>query len=939
MTNERRNTWPYPGSRWWKFDFHTHTPASRDTSAWQRAKKTPNEVTPEKWLLKFMDAGIDCVAVTDHNSGAWIDELKGAYEDMRQQASTGTPLDGFRELTLFPGVEISVNAGFHLLAILDPGRTASDVDSLLGAVRYKGTKGDSDGVTEASAIEVVQAVLDAGGIPIPAHSDQDKGLLRVNPGTRESFLDAHTVRQVTAIEELLAVEWMDTALPMPECMEKDAERFAKVLGSDCHSFQGNGAPGLRYTWIKMANPSLEGLRLALLDGNGISVRRSDAGDFEPFQTPDHFVTSIEIESARFMGNGAPEKLSFTPFCNALVGGRGTGKSTIIHALRLAYRRVDELRRKREENEIYQKFSSFAKSMKDRQGDGALREETEIRVNLSREGVMHRLRWRQDGTGAVVEEQNDEGNWCESQSSAVTAERFPIRLFSQGQIAAMAGESRQELLNVIDEGAGISDLHRAFEEAKSTYFSQRAQIRDMDGRLASRPELERKLSELKRKLEAFEQSHHSAVLKAHQRALRQAREVATTLNQLKAMSGHIESLTETLQIDDWPEGIFDDSSDQDILAWRDETERVLGEVREAISEVARSFGKQAELLGKDSRFVEWHQRTIQAKTDHEALQAILAERGVADPQAFGRLVQERQQFEDQLKRLNQLGRKRTSLESENQSQWERLVDARKAITEARRKFVRETLASNTFVRMEVIGFGFEPRSLEHDLREMLDCQDDRFEGDILRIDEEGSSGGLAFELADAEDGNREAVLENIKQRLTLPDNEFGGFFNNYLRRKLERSEFADHVRCWFPDDDLRIEYSRRGDGLDWSTITQGSQGQRSAALLAFLLAFGLEPLILDQPEDDLDNHLIYDLIVRQIRENKRRRQLIIVTHNPNVVVNGDAELVHALGFSGGQCRVVERGSLQEKSVREEVCRVMEGGREAFTRRWKRLGRGG
>ena len=73
------------------------------------------------------------------------------------------------------------------------------------------------------------------------------------------------------------------------------------------------------------------------------------------------------------------------------------------------------------------------------------------------------------------------------------------------------------------------------------------------------------------------------------------------------------------------------------------------------------------------------------------------------------------------------------------------------------------------------------------------------------------------------------------------------------------------------------------------------------------------------------------------ENKRRRQLIIVTHNPNVMVNGDAEMAHAFDFRGGQCRVIEQGALQEKAVREEVCRVMEGGREAFSRRWARLGR--
>ena len=109
------------------------------------------------------------------------------------------------------------------------------------------------------------------------------------------------------------------------------------------------------------------------------------------------------------------------------------------------------------------------------------------------------------------------------------------------------------------------------------------------------------------------------------------------------------------------------------------------------------------------------------------------------------------------------------------------------------------------------------------------------------------------------------------------------------------------------------------------------------MLAFLLAQGAEPLVLDQPEDDLDNHLIYELVVRQIRENKLRRQLIIVTHNPNIVVNGDAEMLFALDFNG-QCFIKTEGALQQQNVRDEVCRIMEGGREAFSRRWHRLGRG-
>ena len=938
MPDHLNQDWPYPGSRWWKFDFHTHTPASADTP-WARGKLV---LSHQDWLLKYMAAGIDCVAVTDHNSGAWIDGLKAAYGRMKQQADRGTPPDGFRELTLFPGVEISVNAGFHLLAIFDPSATARTINDLLAAVRYQDTEGDSDGVTRASPADVVQAVLDANGIPIPAHSDQDKGLLRVNPGTQECALDPHTVRQVMEIEGLLAVEWVDASLPVPACVKKESDRVARVLGSDCHSFRGSGVPGSRFTWIKMARSALEwqrltleGLRLALLDGNGVSVRRSDEGEFEPFRRPTHFVTGVTVDSARFMGNGTPERLDFTPYYNALIGGRGTGKSTVVHAMRMAYRRDEELRRLGEKTEPYRHFTSFAEPAKGRDGDGALRDNTEICVDLMRDGTLHRLRWHRDGRGAVVEEQDESGERRASASQAVTAERFPIRLFSQGQIAAMAGEGRQALLDVIDEAAEVGDLHRGFEEAKRTYFSQRARFRELDGRLKGRPECERRLADASRKLDALAQSHHAEILKAHQRALRQRREVDTTLEQLQGTPGRIEALARDLLLDDWPEGAFDPATDQDAIAWRAEAERVLSETRETLAKAAHVLAEKARALGADRRLADWRRRADQAQSEYEALQAALARQGVGGPQEFGRLVQERQHLEAQLKQLDQLQKDRESHEAENQAQWIRVLDAREAITRAREQFVSATLAANDFVRMDVIGFGFEERSIERSLRDLLDVQDRRFENDILRFDGGEATGGLAWELAVADD--RDVVLEDVKRRLIAVDEGFGGHFRNYLQRKLETPEFADHVRCWFPEDDLRIEYSRAGDGRDWSAITQGSQGQRSAALLAFLLAFGDEPLVLDQPEDDLDNHLIYELIVRQIRENKRRRQLIIVTHNPNVVVNGDAEMVHALDFGGGQCRVVERGALQEKALREEVCRVMEGGREAFSRRWARLGR--
>ncbi len=528
----------------------------------------------------------------------------------------------------------------------------------------------------------------------------------------------------------------------------------------------------------------------------------------------------------------------------------------------------------------------------------------------------------------------------SASQAIHAERFPIRLFSQGQIAAMAGDSRQALLDVIDQAANIAPLHRAFEEARRTYFAQRAKLRELDGHLSAGPELQRKHADLTRKIEALAKSHHPEVHKAHQQAQRQRREVDRALEQLRALPARIEALAQDFLLDDWPDGAFDVSNDADVWAWRHDADAALAEVRDALSRAATALRERTEALSADERLATWHRRVDKAREAYEALQAISAAQGVADPQAFDRLVQERQQLEAQLKQLERIGRDRERLQVENDAQWLRVAQARAAICRARAAFLGEALRANEFVRMELVPYGFDARIIERDLRKLLDVAGDRFEGDILQLRvlqlRDGEPvGGLAFYLAQAHD--RERTLQVIKQRLIDSDDGFGGHFRNYLQRKLEKPEFADHIRCWFPTDDLRIEYSRTGNGRDWAAISQGSQGQRSAALLAFLLAFGDEPLVLDQPEDDLDNHLIYDLIVRQIRANKLRRQLIIVTHNPNVVVNGDAEMVHAFDFRGGQCRVVERGALQELAVREEVCRVMEGGHEAFARRWARLGR--
>lgn len=929
--------WPYPGARWWSFDFHAHTPASSDTTHWQQAIGTDEAVTPERWLGQFMAAGIDCVAITDHNTGDWIDRLKAAYQRMEQDAAPG-----FRHLVLFPGVEISVQGGYHLLALFDPNRTGADVERLLGAVGYLGTPGDSDGVTSKGLLDTIAAVHDAGAIPIPAHADRrgpsGKALFAVREGSQASFVDANTLKQALETGHLLAVEWENLNHPLPACIRDQASNLTKVLGSDCHSFQGAGVPGSRFTWVKMGTPTLEGLRLALQDGNEGAVERWGGAEIEgaprpgpPSKPPALLLRKLHVKDARCLGQGSAAVLRFNPWFTAIIGGRGSGKSTWVHALRLVLQRDSELERLGPNSEASRQFESFRQLSGVRgQSEGGLRPNTVIELELERDGVPHRLRWQPDHPQGSVEELSSSGQWLHSASQAITAERFPIQLFSQGQIAALADQGRYTLLQLIDQGAGLASQSRRIEELRRTYLSQRSRLRELEGRLAERAERERELSELRRKLNDLAELDPGTVLADQQRAVRQRRELDRARQHLENLPAALEQLASQLPLDDWAAELFDPDRDSDAMAWRQEIDAALVAAQAQLQHLAAAIGRQARDQSQHPGIQAWRSRAEAVERAAQQLQSELAERGLTDPGLMGQWLQERHRLEALLQELDGIALERQALEQANERQWLDLLQAHQQRSGSRQAFLDGVLQANPYVRMEVVAFGYEPEAFGSQLRQLLDLDGNGFESDLSALVEQMNAAT-----------DRLDVVAAIKRSL-LDEHEnqtLGAKFRKNLDRKLAQPGFADAIRCWLPSDDLRITYSHRGNGRDWEPIQQGSQGQRASALLAFLLSFGDGPLVLDQPEDDLDNKLISELVVAQIRANKMRRQLLIVTHNPNVVVNGDAELVTVMDFGRGQCYVQSSGALQDPEIQNNVCSVMEGGREALARRWARLGGGG
>jgi ABC-type cobalamin/Fe3+-siderophores transport system ATPase subunit len=121
---------------------------------------------------------------------------------------------------------------------------------------------------------------------------------------------------------------------------------------------------------------------------------------------------------------------------------------------------------------------------------------------------------------------------------------------------------------------------------------------------------------------------------------------------------------------------------------------------------------------------------------------------------------------------------------------------------------------------------------------------------------------------------------------------------------------------------------------WQDVSAMSPGQAATALLALVMVGGSEPLIVDQPEEDLDNRFVFNEVVSQLTDTCDRRQVIVVTHDANIPVVGDAELVVALDAELHKGSILAAGGLENPEVARHARDILEGGQEAFDERMRR-----
>jgi hypothetical protein len=424
-------------SKWWKIDFHTHSPASND---YGREDAFLKNIEPEVWLQKAMEARLDCVVLSDHNSGVWVDRLKAKNKELQKQENKP---DWFRDLTIFPGVEITVadsSRRVHLLAVFDPVCDGNTITSVLGScgIHYRIGDGDDLISTTTGFLDTVEKITKAGGIAIAAHIDGAKGLLEnvasLNPELEKSL-------KAVAAAEFCNPEKLNQAAPE---LKKAVDRLAKLGGSDAHK---PDAIGTHFSWLKMCKPTIEGLRLALMDHQFCVKNQTE----DPNCPPDLYLSQLSIKNMSHCGRiqNQPFVMPLHPHFNALIGGRGTGKSTVLESIRIAARRDQNL--DKDAPKIKKKLDAFSKLAQGK--EGVMRQDTEILLELHRRRKDFRLRWRHEGQGHVLEEKSADENWQEIPPGNLH-ERFPLSIYSQKQIEELA-ENPRGLLGIIDRTPDVN----------------------------------------------------------------------------------------------------------------------------------------------------------------------------------------------------------------------------------------------------------------------------------------------------------------------------------------------------------------------------------------------------------------------------------------------------------------------------------------------------
>lgn len=814
---------------------------------------------------------ISILAITDH----W-----------RASTASGLIKEGKRRgIIVLPGFEANCKEGFHLLVIFESETEIEDITAAIGACGAPAD--DPHGPGTQSFTEIVTEMRRRGAVVIPAHTNvATSGLLHRASGK--------PLQNIVSNETMLAIGTTPSAPSMrdQEAILKNRSPYRRrhplvEIHADDISHPSTLATEGATTWFKMAKPSLKGLQHALRTPQ----TRVSLTAPQPF----HGVrlTGISWKGGFLDGLQLPIGSDLT----ALIGGRGTGKSTVIESIRFVLNRQPS-------------------------GEAAKRDHQSVVNNVLGAGAIVRLEvdvHNPDTTRYVIQRTVGETP-CVYDASGSETQQTPLdivgdlELFGQHELAELA-QDKNELALLIRRLGGdyTSEKRRPEVVAKlKTNRDSLAEIEDLQGtleaELADIPRLEEQAkkfaeSDLGSKLDA------QRIIADEEAIFVELGRRITSATEKINLAGHTAAAQELQRqlaaTDPGPRDKYLTSAQKSVADIGDVIEAALASINAAIERGVQDLA---------SAKSEWDTSVQPDRDAHSKTVRELVSQGY-NPDVYLKTTGALKALTLRLEDRRTYDNTRSALVTERETLIEQLAAVDAAIDQELIEAIRATNSAMTgMVVIKPV-----PSPDRRQIKAVIDRHFSTHRSQIMAaIDEE------AFSVCDFIQAIRSGTpaLSVFGVTGAQASNLIG--HGEALLRELE-----DHSVGRAVDVHLNVAPDR----VELRKLDDLSKGQRATALLLLLLGVTTSPLIIDQPEDDLDNRFVYDGVVQYLRDLKNVRQILVSTHNANVPVLGDAELVVVMESDGrhGTNATGGIGSLDEGPIRDHAERLLEGGEEAFRAR--------
>lgn len=926
-----------PGAHFHCCDFQLHTPRDRNWVGDNAVTHSDRQAFAREFIAACRARELDAVAITDHHDVALIPLIRETAQG--ELDANRNPVPPGRRIVVFPGIELTLALPCQALLLFDPDVGDDDLHRALAALGINPAPLESPKANPVQRLSIDD--LNEVYKRLNEHESlRDRFILfpNVNDGGDDTILRTgffehykkmrcvggyvdgsfagHSRKQILDGRD---PQWGNKPIGVIQTSDARQRDFAQL--------------GAHPTWIKWSVPSTEALRQACL------APRSRIRYASPL-LPDNRISKIEVSDSKHFG---PFSLEFNPQLNTIIGGRGSGKSTILEYLR--WNLCDQAYVHHEENGT--ELPDYEKRRRSLVGATLKPSQGTVTIHYVRHGVAHRIR-REGESGKVYLKVADQPE--QEATEEVIQSLAQIQGYSQKQLSHVSVRTQelvrllttpiaQELANADAEiSTEASNLRQIFERVETRRALQ-GQLQAVELDLVSKREQLRALSEEVRDLppeQRWEIDSHPAYVSGE----RLSTSYRATIDSSRGAVGSAKSALEKLSRELPAVGSALPTAELDairqrIVTWLGEVIGQLEDQEEAPEALQQELETPFESV---TREIAAHRGRYQAAASENQ---VIQERLNSLRELSDQIAAAERDRDSLIGRLEEVGDAAESLRS-SREHWIGAVGRKTHLLEQQAARLSHDSGEQLRVRIE------RARDMEQ-LRTALQeavigagiTRSDKFDALVQQL--AGNPDPLAAWLGLGEELVAIArVGPHLPTGADLPPTPrltTAGFIPSELRRIAGRlnPNAAFQLTLLYPENVPVFEY-RTPDGT-YVAFQEASPGQQATALISLLLNQSAGPLVVDQPEDDLDNSTILS-VAERLWEAKEKRQIIFSTHNPNLVVIGDSELVLSCDYrqplESARVHVAAQGAIDNKQICEVITRVMEGGAEAFKLRKDKYG---